>query len=168
MSTPFINIGGTCSPCPIGIDDAVRLLCERSFEKDQLSTNGEVQVGREELPRNYLCYVELDVKPGVSEARKETRARSGPCSQPASQLVCVIDAGNFGTVFVDQSYWQCAVAAKPSQGVWGFLAGGLVWFGVPFCFASTMGLAYLALSQHAGSPLLTDQDVNRGIASYAP
>jgi len=34
-------------------------------------------------------------------------------------------AGNFGTVFVDQSYWQCAVAAKPSQAVWGFLAGGL-------------------------------------------
>jgi len=63
---------------------------------------------------------------------------------------------------VDQSYWQCAVAAKPSQGVWGFLAGGLVWFGVPFCFASTMGLAYLALSAHAGAPLLTDDQVNRG------
>jgi len=35
--------------------------------------------------------------------------------------MCFYDAGNFGTVFVDQSYWQCAVAAKPSQGVWGFL-----------------------------------------------
>jgi len=65
-------------------------------------------------------------------------------------------------VFVDQSYWQCAVAAKPSQGVWGFLAGGLVWFGVPFVFASTMGLAYLALSANAGAPLLTDDQVNRG------
>lgn len=46
--------------------------------------------------------------------------------------------------------------------MWGFLAGGLVWFGVPFCFASTMGLAYLALSAHAGQPLLSDADVNRG------
>ena len=25
-----------------------------------------------------------------------------------------------------------------------------------------MGLAYLALSAHAGAPLLTDEDVNRG------
>ena len=31
---------------------------------------------------------------------------------------CSCRAGNFGTVFVDQSYWQCAVAAKPNQGVW--------------------------------------------------
>jgi len=37
-----------------------------------------------------------------------------------------------------------------------------VWFGVPFVFASTMGLAYLALSSHAGAPLLTDDEVNRG------
>jgi len=51
-----------------------------------------------------------------------------------------------------------------NQGVWGFLAGGVVWFGVPFVFASTMGLAYLALSSRAGAPLLTDDQVNRGIA----
>merc|ERR1711936_646545 len=33
--------------------------------------------------------------------------------------------GNFGTVFCDQAYWQSSVAAKPLQGVWGFIAGGL-------------------------------------------
>ncbi|PIK48507.1 putative urea-proton symporter DUR3 [Apostichopus japonicus] len=54
--------------------------------------------------------------------------------------------GNFGTVFVDQSYWQSSVAAKPKQGMWGFLLGGLVWFAVPFAFATTMGLAYVSLS----------------------
>ena len=86
--------------------------------------------------------------------------------EPERRRVSVTHAGNFGTVFVDQSYWQCAVAAKPSQGVWGFLAGGLVWFGVPFCFASTMGLAYLALSSDAGAPLLSDDDVNRGIPAH--
>lgn len=56
--------------------------------------------------------------------------------------------GNFGTVFVDQSYWQSAVAAKPKSAVMGFLIGGLVWFAVPFCMATTNGLAGRALTTH--------------------
>ena len=73
-----------------------------------------------------------------------------------------IFSGNFGTVFVDQSYWQSSVAAKPKQGVWGFLTGGLVWFAVPFTFASTMGLSYIALSSQAGQNLLSEDDINAG------
>ena len=76
-------------------------------------------------------------------------------------LFCVL-AGNFGTVFVDQSYWQSSVAAKPKQGVWGFLSGGIVWFAVPFTFATTMGLSYIALSVQSGKNLLSDDDVNAG------
>jgi Na+/proline symporter len=34
--------------------------------------------------------------------------------------------GNFGTVFVDQSYWQSAIAAKPSAAARGYLLGGYV------------------------------------------
>jgi len=56
--------------------------------------------------------------------------------------------GNFGTVFVDQSYWQSAVAAKPRSAVIGFLIGGMVWFAVPFCMATTNGLAGRALTTH--------------------
>merc|ERR1719191_2700025 len=56
--------------------------------------------------------------------------------------------GNFGTVFVDQSYWQSAVAAKPKSAVLGFLIGGMVWFAVPFCMATTNGLAGRALTMH--------------------
>jgi len=56
--------------------------------------------------------------------------------------------GNFGTVFVDQSYWQSAVAAKPKSAVLGFLIGGMVWFAVPFCMATTTGLAGRALTTH--------------------
>jgi len=56
--------------------------------------------------------------------------------------------GNFGTVFVDQSYWQSAVAAKPRSAVFGFLVGGMVWFAVPFCMATTNGLAGRALTTH--------------------
>jgi Na+/proline symporter len=32
--------------------------------------------------------------------------------------------GNFGTVFVDQSYWQSAIAARPESAAKGYLLGG--------------------------------------------
>jgi urea-proton symporter len=32
--------------------------------------------------------------------------------------------GNFGTVFVDQSYWQSAIAARPTSAAKGYLLGG--------------------------------------------
>lgn len=65
-------------------------------------------------------------------------------------------------MFVDQSYWQSSVAAKPKQGMWGFLLGGLVWFAVPFAFATTMGLAYVSLSTYWGQELLTPQEIGQG------
>ena len=85
-----------------------------------------------------------------------------------------------GTVFCDQAYWQSSVAAKPLQGVWGFITGGhyqsryeidlflmgifsgLVWFAIPFTLATTMGLAYLGLSSAQGAPMLTEEDVMKG------
>ena len=67
--------------------------------------------------------------------------------------------GNFGTVFVDQSYWQSAIAAKPSSSTKGYLLGGLVWFTIPFALATAMGLATVALdlpvtSDEAGAGLV--------------
>lgn len=53
--------------------------------------------------------------------------------------------GNFGTVFVDQAYWQRAIAAKPSSTVKGFLLGGVCWFAIPFTLATTMGLTAVVL-----------------------
>jgi len=53
--------------------------------------------------------------------------------------------GNFGTVFVDQAYWQRAIAAKPTSTVKGFLLGGACWFAIPFTLATTMGLTAVAL-----------------------
>ncbi|MFM9875703.1 MAG: sodium:solute symporter family protein [Nitrosarchaeum sp.] len=54
--------------------------------------------------------------------------------------------GNFGTVFVDQAYWQRAIAARPSSTVKGFLLGGACWFAIPFTLATTMGLTAVALN----------------------
>lgn len=53
--------------------------------------------------------------------------------------------GNFGTVFVDQSYWQSAIAARPSSAARGYLLGGICWFSIPFSLATSLGLASTAL-----------------------
>jgi hypothetical protein len=78
----------------------------------------------------------------------------------------IFNTGCFGTTYVDQSYWQSSVAAKPRQGVLGFLAGGLVWFSIPFALATTMGLAYIALGAQQGQPLLSDIDVDTGYITF--
>lgn len=66
--------------------------------------------------------------------------------------------GNFGTVFVDQAYWQRAIAAKPSSTVKGFLVGGMSWFAIPFTLATTMGLTAVALGV-----VLTPEQVQLGL-----
>jgi len=66
--------------------------------------------------------------------------------------------GNFGTVFVDQAYWQRAIAAQPSSTVRGFLLGGMWWFSIPFTLATTMGLTAVALNV-----ALTPEQVQLGL-----
>jgi urea-proton symporter len=44
--------------------------------------------------------------------------------------------GNFGTVFLDQAYWQAAIAAKPQSSAKGYLLGGLSWFCIPYALVS--------------------------------
>ncbi|CAM9717321.1 unnamed protein product [Discosporangium mesarthrocarpum] len=53
--------------------------------------------------------------------------------------------GNFGTVFVDQSYWQSAIAARPQSSHKGYLLGGMCWFTIPFALATSLGLAAIAM-----------------------
>ena len=57
--------------------------------------------------------------------------------------------GNFGTVFVDQSYYMGAIASKPSASWKGYILGGLMWFSIPFTLATSLGLA----SRAAGLPV---------------
>jgi len=67
--------------------------------------------------------------------------------------------GNFGTVFVDQSYWQSAIAARPESAAKGYLLGGICWFAIPFSLATSLGLTSTALmlpitAQEAGDGLV--------------
>lgn len=71
--------------------------------------------------------------------------------------------GGFTSVFVNQSFWQVAVAAKPGVAVWGFLTGGLIWFIIPVAASYFFGLAFwkLVLDNDVFMPL-AEKDVELG------
>jgi Na+/proline symporter len=67
--------------------------------------------------------------------------------------------GNFGTVFVDNSYWMTAIASRPSAAAKGYMLGGICWFSIPFSLATSLGLTSGALmfpltKSEAGSGLV--------------
>jgi len=68
--------------------------------------------------------------------------------------------GNFGTVFVDQSYWQRAIASRPKAATGGFILGGLAWFAIPFTLATTLGLAAIATGI-----TLTENEIGLGLVA---
>ncbi|KAI0254582.1 urea transporter [Lactifluus subvellereus] len=75
--------------------------------------------------------------------------------------------GNFATVFQDQAYWQRAIASKPASTVKAYLLGGLAWFAIPFAFATTLGLAAVALTGDPSMRTLTLADVSAGLPAAA-
>ncbi|SPO25372.1 probable DUR3 - Urea permease [Ustilago trichophora] len=73
-----------------------------------------------------------------------------------------------GVVFLDASFHQKGVAAMPEAAFPGYLIGGLAWFSIPFCLATTAGLAALALeTTYAGFPTYPNRipkaDVSAGL-----
>jgi len=92
--------------------------------------------------------------------------------------------GNFATVFQDQAYWQRAIASRPASTVKAYLLGGLAWsvndnifefwsfilfprFAIPFTFATTLGLAAVALRGDPDMRILTPADVSAGLPAAA-
>ncbi len=68
--------------------------------------------------------------------------------------------GNFGAVFVNQAYWQRAIAARPKSIVPGFLIGGLGWFAIPFTLATMLGLSAVA-----SGILLNPTEIGNGLVA---
>lgn len=60
--------------------------------------------------------------------------------------------GNFGTVFMDNGYYNKAIAASPVDALPGYIMGGLSWFAIPWLAATTMGLAAVALESNPVFP----------------
>ncbi|KAG6855507.1 hypothetical protein H0H87_001885, partial [Tephrocybe sp. NHM501043] len=75
--------------------------------------------------------------------------------------------GNFATVFNDQAYWQRAIASRPASCVKAYLLGGLAWFAIPFTFATTLGLAAVALRGDPDMRVLLPADVSAGLPAPA-
>jgi len=75
--------------------------------------------------------------------------------------------GNFATVFQDQAYWQRAIASRPASTVKAYLLGGLAWFAIPFTFATTLGLASVALRGDPDMKVLSQADVSAGLPAAA-
>jgi len=77
-----------------------------------------------------------------------------------------------GTVFLDQAYWQRAIASRPTTAVRAYLLGGLAWFAIPFGFATTLGLTAVALTDNPKFPsypnAMSPAEVSAGLsAAYA-
>jgi Na+/proline symporter len=52
----------------------------------------------------------------------------------------------FVNVWLDQAYWQRAIASRPETAVKAYIAGGLAWYGIPFAVSTAMGLGCAALT----------------------
>ena len=74
-----------------------------------------------------------------------------------------------GTVFLDQAYWQRAIASRPTTAVRAYILGGLAWYAIPFGFATTLGLAAVALTDSPTFPTypnaMTQAQVSGGLSA---
>jgi len=73
-------------------------------------------------------------------------------SQEGAIFFVINIIGNFGTVFLDNGYYNKAIAASPVSALPGYILGGISWFAVPFLAATTMGLAAVALESNPAFP----------------
>ncbi|KAL2121675.1 hypothetical protein VTJ04DRAFT_2130 [Mycothermus thermophilus] len=75
--------------------------------------------------------------------------------------------GNFGTVFLDNGYYNKAIAASPVHALPGYIIGGLCWFAIPWLTATAMGLSALALENTPLFPTyperMADADISAGL-----
>merc|ERR1712084_107896 len=106
--------------------------CQQIYSKDPFDPTSESFFD----PDTYAC----GPVPGNNGNSYLTMLSSGGVMFGIINLV-----GNFGTVFVDQSYWQSAIAARPEAAAKGYLLGGIAWFSIPFSLATSLGLASTAL-----------------------
>lgn len=74
-----------------------------------------------------------------------------------------------GTVFLDQGYWQRAIASRPTTAVRAYIMGGMAWFAIPFGFATTLGLSAVALTDNPAYPTypnnMTSSQISSGLSA---
>lgn len=89
-------------------------------------------------------------------------------SQGGATFFVINIVGNFGTVFLDNGYWNKSIAASPVHALPGYIIGGLAWFAIPWLTATTLGLSALALESSPAFPTypnrMSEADVSAGLA----
>ncbi|KAF5011098.1 hypothetical protein FDECE_2780 [Fusarium decemcellulare] len=89
-------------------------------------------------------------------------------SQGGATFFVINIVGNFGTVFLDNGYYNKAIAAHPVHALPGYIIGGLAWFAIPWLTATTLGLSALALESNPRFPTyperMSEADVSAGLA----
>jgi Na+/proline symporter len=109
------------------------------------------------------------VQEGCDSAAEEVCAPSlATMASPSGLIFGIVNiVGNFGTVFVDQSYWQSAIAVKPESAAKGYILGGVVWFAVPMMMGTVHGLVGRALTMDFsltnGASHITADDSGSGL-----
>ncbi|KAI9796522.1 MAG: hypothetical protein M1835_003856 [Candelina submexicana] len=90
-------------------------------------------------------------------------------SNKALIIGVIILCSGSGTVFLDQAYWQRAIASSPATAVRAYILGGLAWFAIPFGFATTLGLTAVALADHVNfttyPALMSQSQVTAGLSA---
>ncbi|KAK3111606.1 hypothetical protein LTR53_012968 [Teratosphaeriaceae sp. CCFEE 6253] len=84
-------------------------------------------------------------------------------SQSGVLLGVVFWCAVFGTT-IDVQLFQKAITADPSSTLPGYMIGGLAWFSVPFCLATTFGLAARAMQGLPEMHTITPTDISQGLA----
>jgi hypothetical protein len=88
-------------------------------------------------------------------------------SQEGAIFFVINIVGNFGTVFMDNGYYNKAISAHPVHALPGYIMGGLSWFAIPWLCATTMGLSALALENNPVFPTFPERmdpaDVSAGL-----
>ncbi|PYH29016.1 sodium:solute symporter family protein [Aspergillus neoniger CBS 115656] len=88
-------------------------------------------------------------------------------------LIFAVDifVSGFSTVWLDQAYWQRAIASRPESSVKAYMLGGVAWYGIPFGFATAMGLGCAALTSNPAFPTypnpLSASQVDAGLSAPA-
>ncbi|GAO15447.1 uncharacterized protein UV8b_02223 [Ustilaginoidea virens] len=89
-------------------------------------------------------------------------------SQGGATFFVINIVGNFGTVFLDNGYYNKAIAAHPVHALPGYIMGGLAWFAIPWLTATTLGLSALALESNPRFPTyphrMSQDEVSAGLA----
>lgn len=117
------------------------------------------------------AYATSDVLVDAAKAHPVAGNKDGSYLTMTSQggVTFVINiVGNFGTVFLDNGYYNKAIAAHPVHALPGYIMGGAAWFAIPWLTATTLGLAALALEANPRFPTfperMTEAEVSAGLA----